>query len=187
MRAKFHSVLTVSSFWSSLHSSLKWEVWGKLGAAERSYPTSEVRCRSREDPMPKGRQPRGVTPCPRWGAAAESARLRRRVRGQGPRWEESPRIWGQGQRPGGATPRPNAGIQGRQPGGATHAWGQGQWPGGPTPRPGSRGFAGTGGPRGAIPRLRSGGATVRRYPSSKVRSSGCALLEQPWRDTPRPT
>ena len=24
-----------------------------------------------------------------------------------------------------------------------------------------------------------------RYPLSKVRSSGCALLEQPWRDTPR--
>ena len=28
-----------------------------------------------EDPMPKGRQPRGVTPHPRSGAAAESARL----------------------------------------------------------------------------------------------------------------
>ena len=26
----------------------------------------------------------------------------------------------------------------------------------------------------------------RDTPSSKVRSSGCALLEQPWRDTPRP-
>ena len=37
---------------------------------------------------------------------------------------------------------------------------------------------GAGGPRGAIPRLKSGGAVVRRYPSSKVRSSGCALLEQ---------
>ena len=45
---------------------------------------------------------------------------------------------------------------------------------------------GAGGPRGAIPRLKSGGAVVRRYPSSKVRSSGCALLEQPWRDTPCP-
>ena len=41
-------------------------------------------------------------------------------------------------------------------------------------------------PRGAIPRSRSGGAAVRSYTSSKVRSSGCALLEQPWRDTPRP-
>ena len=28
-------------------------------------------------------------------------------------------------------------------------------------------------------RTRSGEAAVRRYPSSKVRSSGCALLEQP--------
>ena len=36
---------------------------------------SEVRGRSREDPMPEGRRPRGVTPRPRSGAAAESARL----------------------------------------------------------------------------------------------------------------
>ena len=35
-------------------------------------------------------------------------------------------------------------------------------------------------PRGATPCSRSGGVT-----SSKVRSTGCALLEQPWRDTPR--
>jgi len=32
----------------------------------------------------------------------------------------------------------------------------------------------------------SEGTAVRQYPSSKVRSSSCALLEQPWRDTPRP-
>ena len=64
--------------------------------------------------------------------------------------------------------------------------GQGQWPGGPTPRPGSPGCMGTGRPRGAIPHWRSGRVAVRRYPSSKVRSNGCALLEQPWRDTPRP-
>ena len=38
---------------------------------------------------------------------------------------------------------------------------------------------GAGGPRGAIPRSRSGVAVVRRYPSSNVRSSSCALLEQP--------
>ena len=37
----------------------------------------------------------------------------------------------------------------------------------------------TQGPRGSIPRSRAGGATVRRYPLSKVRSSSCALLEQP--------
>ena len=44
-------------------------------AAERSYPTSEVRGRSREDPMAEGWRPRGVTPCPRSGAVADSARL----------------------------------------------------------------------------------------------------------------
>ena len=32
--------------------------------------------------MPEGRQPRGVAPCPRSGAAAESARLQRRRNGQ---------------------------------------------------------------------------------------------------------
>ena len=58
------------------------------------------------------------------------------------------------------------------------ARGQGRKPGGTTPRPRSRGCAGAGGPRGTAPRSRSGGAAVRRYPSSKVRSSGCALLEQ---------
>ena len=42
---------------------------------------SEARGRSREDPMPKGRWPRGVTPHPRSGAAAESARLRQRRNG----------------------------------------------------------------------------------------------------------
>ena len=50
----------------------------------------------------------------------------------------------------------------------------------------SHGCTGAGKPRGAIPCWRSGRAAVRRYPSYKVRSSGCTLLEQPWRDTPRP-
>ena len=44
--------------------------------------------------MPEGRQPRGVTPRPRSGAAAESTRLRRRRNGR----EELPRVRGQGQR-----------------------------------------------------------------------------------------
>ena len=44
-------------------------------------------------------------------------------------------------------------------------------------------LAGAGGPREATPHSRSGGAAMRRYSSSKVRSSGCALLEQLWRDT----
>ena len=57
--------------------------------------------------MPKGRRPRGVSPCPRSGAAAESARLRRHrngreelpkseVRSSG--WEELPHVRGQGWR-----------------------------------------------------------------------------------------
>ena len=56
--------------------------------------------------------------------------------------------------------------------------GQGQWLGGATPRPRSGGCAGTGGPRGAILlKVKKGGG--RRYPSSKVTSNSCALLEQP--------
>ena len=50
---------------------------GALSVAERSYLTSEVWGRSREDPLPEGQRPRGVTPRPRSGAAAEGARLRR--------------------------------------------------------------------------------------------------------------
>ena len=45
------------------------------GTGKRSYPTSEVRGRSREDPMPEGQRPGGVTPRPRSGAVAESTRL----------------------------------------------------------------------------------------------------------------
>ena len=40
----------------------------------QGYPTSKVRGRSQEDPMPERRRPRGVTPPPRTGAVAESAR-----------------------------------------------------------------------------------------------------------------
>ena len=40
--------------------------------------------------------------------------------------------------------------------------------------------------RGATPRPRSGAVVEKSYLISKVRSSGCALLEQLWRDTPRP-
>jgi len=46
-------------------------------------------------------------------------------------------------------------------------------------RPWSGGCMGTGGMRGATPRSRSAVVAVRRYTSSKIRSSGCALLEQP--------
>ena len=37
---------------------------------------------------------------------------------------------------------------------------------------------GAGGPRGATPRSRSGGVVVRTYPSFKVRSNSCALLDR---------
>ena len=73
-------------------------------------PTSEVRGRSREDPMPEGRQPRGVTPRPRSGAAAESARLRRRRNGR----EKVPHVRGQGGRPKGDTQRLRSGLRGEE-------------------------------------------------------------------------
>ena len=66
---------------------------------------SEVRGRSWEDPMPEGRRPRGVTPRPRSGAAAESARLRRRRNGR----EELPCIRGWGRR---LEEQPNAEARG---------------------------------------------------------------------------
>ena len=68
---------------------------GAQSAAKRSYPTSEVRVRSLEDPMPKGQWPSGVTPRPRSGAVAKSARLRRRRNCR----EELPQVQGQGQLP----------------------------------------------------------------------------------------
>ena len=59
-----------------------------------------------------------------------------------------------------------------------HARGQERRMRGATPCPRIGGCTGAGGLRGATPRSRSGGVAMRRYPSSKVRSSGCALLEQ---------
>ena len=56
--------------------------------------------------MPEGRQLRGVTPRPRSGAAAESARLRRHRNGP----EELPSVRGQGGRPRGATQHPTSGV-----------------------------------------------------------------------------
>ena len=146
-------------------------------------PTSEVRGRSREDPMPEGQQPRGVTPYPRSGAAAESTRLRWCRNGQ----EELPRVRGQGgrlrgdtqsQRSGvatrGVTPCPRSGAvagrsyptplsqrPGQRQGGATHARGQGR-------------------PREELPRVqgqgpRSGGDT----PCLKPRARGHGQEELP--------
>ena len=120
------------------------------GAAKRRYPTSEVRGSG-----------------PECQAAMEQEWLREDT--QRPR---------SGAAPGGDTPRPKPKARGGGQEEQPHARGQGQWLGGPTPGPRSRSCAGAGGPRGDIPCCRSGRTAVRRYPSSKVRSNGCALLEQ---------
>ena len=83
---------------------------------------SEVRGRAGRTPCLKGsKQPRGVIPRPRSGAAAKSTRLRRRrngreelscVRGQGRRREELPHVGGQGRQPEGDTPRPKPKARG---------------------------------------------------------------------------
>ena len=154
-----------------------------LSAAERSYPTSEVRGRIWEDPMPEGRRPRGVTPHPTSGAAAESARHRNDQ-------EELPYVRGQGQQPRGATQRPRLGAVARRTyptsearGGSRedlpHAEARGR---GRQEQPHLQGVVaaqGAGGPRGASPRSSSEGTVVRRYPLFKVSSSSCTLLEQP--------
>ena len=68
---------------------------------------SEVRGRSREDPMTEGRQPKGVTPHLRSGAAAERSYPASETSSSSR--EELPHARGQGQRLGGATPPPRSG------------------------------------------------------------------------------
>ena len=146
---------------------------GAQGVAKRSYPTSEVKGRSLEDPIPEGRQRRGVTPYQRSGAASQSARRRRRSKGR----EELPRVRGRGRRPGGATPRRRPGAAAGRSFPASEARGGGREEL-PSPRPGAA--SGRGSPiskerwlhgrrraKGAIPRSRSGRVAVRRYQSSK--------------------
>ena len=120
----------------------------------------------------------------RSGAAARRSYPTSEVRGSSR--EELPYIRGQGPWPWGDTlhPRSEAAAGRSYPtpprlrpeavAGMTNPTSKEQW------------LPGTGGPRGAIPCWRSGRAVVRRYPWSKVRSSSCALLEQPWRDTTCP-
>ena len=79
-------------------------------AAERSHPMSEVKGRSREDPMPKGRRPRGVTPRPRSGAVTRGVTPHPRSGAAAGRRYPMPQDRGQGRQQGGATPRPRPGV-----------------------------------------------------------------------------
>ena len=112
---------------------------------------SEVRGSGREYQTAMAQErPRGATPRPRSGGAVERRYPASEARGSNERSYPASEVRGGnersypvsevrgGGREGGATPHP-------------HARGQGQWPGGPTPHLRSRGCAGTGGPRGAIP------------------------------------
>ena len=54
---------------------------------------------------------------------------------EGQRQEELPHVRGQGQRPGGDTPRPKPEARGDGREELPHDRGQGRWPGGPTPHP----------------------------------------------------
>ena len=130
-------------------------------AAGRSYPTSEVRGGSWECQAATAQeQPRELPqPEARGGGQEELSH----VRGQG--WQLRVPGWDS----------PGAASREVLP----HAQDQGRWPRGTISLSRSGDCAGAGGPRGATPRSRSEGAVVRRYPSSKVRSSGCTLLEQP--------
>ena len=125
--------------------------------------------------MPEGQRPRGVTPRPRSGAAAESARLQQHrtteksypvseARGSGLECQaetaqEQLRGAHPHPRPGVAAGRsyhpPEARGSGREE--LPHARGQGWQPREATPLPRSSGYASSGGPRGATPSLRSGG------------------------------
>ena len=126
--------------------------------------------------MPEGGKPRGVTPCPRSGAVAESARLRQRRNGR----EDLPHVQGQGRRPGGATPRPRSGAEaGRTPclkGGSQeelpNVRGQGQWPRVP-------GCNGAGTAEKSYPSPRLGVAAERSYPVFEVRGGGREELPRP--------
>ena len=110
-------------------------------------------------------RPRGATPRPRSGVVTRRVTPCLRPGAVAGRRYPMPQACGRGRWMGGATPRPHARGQGRRPGGAT-------------PRPRSHDCAGAGGPRGTIPRLRSGRVAVRRYPSSKVRRNGWGSREE---------
>ena len=109
-------------------------------------------------------QLRGATPRQRSGAATESARLHRHRNDR----EELP-------------PRPRSGAVAERS--YPHPR-SGRWPGGATPHPRSSGCLGAGGPRGATPCSRSGGAASEEYPpiqgkDPRLRFAGVAMKSYP--------
>ena len=90
---------------------------------------------------------------------AERSYPSRKVRGSSQ--EELPHVQGQDWGPRGATSRPKSGAVAKRS----------------NPTSKEQQLRGEGGLREATPHSRSGGVAMRRYLSSKVRSSGCALLE----------
>ena len=128
-----------------------------LGAAKRSYPTSEVRGSGRECQAATAEERiRGATPRLRSGAEAGRTPFLK-----GGSQVELPHVRGQGQRPrvpdcegAGTAERsyPTSEVKGGGREELPRVRGQGQWPRGATPHPRSSGCRGAGGPRGAIPR-----------------------------------
>ena len=130
--------------------------------AERRYPSSKVRGGDWEcQAAMVQEQLRRATPHPRSGVAAETSYTTPEVRSSGQ--DDLPHVRGQEWRHkrGYHMPEVRGGIREEQ----RHVQ-EGK-------------LHGRGGLRGATPHSRSRGTAVRRYPSSKIRSSGCALLEQP--------
>ena len=121
--------------------------------------------------------PRGATPHPRSEQVTENARLQQHRSGL----EEPPHPHHPCPRSQAVaemsyhTPKVRGGGREELP----HARGQERWLRGVTPHSRSGGCTGAGGSIAATPCSRSGGAAVRRYPLAKIRSRGCALLEQP--------
>ena len=103
--------------------------------------------------MPKGRRPRGVTPCPRSGAADESARLRQCRNGR----EELPHVRGQGEWLRGDTQRLRSGVAAGR-----------RYPTLLSPRPGAAGGRSYSTP----PRPRPGVAAGRSNPTPEARVGG---------------
>ena len=129
--------------------------------AGRNYPMSKIRCSSQEEPT------LGLKSV----AVAESARLRWRRSGR----EELPYVQGQGQWPGGTTPRQRSGAATKRSNPTSKEW----WLHGR--RRAERSYATFKVRRGSseeiplvqgkVQRLRFAGTAMKRYPTPKVRET----------------